>query len=374
MTYTKKESTKHLGGNEGDTKYVVLVTGGSGLIGSRLIEHLNDRYQMIGLDKMGNPYSPATAEYIGFDITDKKSIVMALDRVRYAYGSRIASVVHLAAYYDFSGKPSPMYEEVTVKGTEKLLHALQDFEVEQFIFSSTNLIYKPTSPGQKINEDCPLTANWDYPESKVDTEEIIHKKRGSIPAVILRLAGVYNEEGNSIPLTHQIQRIYEKDFTSYFFSGDTSHGNVFLHLDDLMTAIAKTIEKRKELPPDIAINIGEPVTPSYEELQERMGLLIHGEEWETIEIPKPIAKAGAWVQDLFGDPFIKPWMIDRADDHYELDISRAGKLLDWKPKHQLMDSLVAMIDNLKTDPLAWYKRNELDTSAIPAQDKTQYHA
>lgn len=375
MTNTENEGAGYVAEHrETGKKEVVLVTGGSGLIGSRLIERLQDEYQVIGLDRSGNPYPPEKAEYIGFDITDEKSITMALNRIRYAYGRKIASVVHLAAYYDFSGKPSPLYDEVTVKGTEKLLLALQDFEVGQFVFSSTNLIYKPVKPGQKINEDCPLEPNWDYPESKVDTEEIIHQKRGAIPAVILRLAGVYDEQGNSIPITHQIQRIYEKTLTSYFYSGDVSHGNVFLHLDDLMTALVKTIEKRNELPDDIAINIAEPVTPSYEELQDRIGLLIHGKEWETFEIPKPLAKAGAWAQDLVSDPFIRPWMIDRADDHYELDISRAKRLLGWEPQHNLMDTLPAMIESLKADPLAWYRKNKLNDSGIPEKNKVEHHA
>ncbi len=48
-----------------------------------------------------------------------------------------------------------------------------------------------------------------------------------------------------------------------------------------------------------------------------------------------------------------------ADDHYELDISRARKLLDWEPKHSLRDALPAIIKELKADPLSWYKRNKL---------------
>src|SRR5262245_16560705 len=32
---------------------------------------------------------------------------------------------------------------------------------------------------------------------------------------------------------------------------------------------------------------------------------------------------------LVEEPFIKPWMIDLADDHYELEISRDRALLDW---------------------------------------------
>jgi nucleoside-diphosphate-sugar epimerase len=346
-------------GSRNDEKPVILVTGSSGLIGTRIIKRLAPAYRIVGLDKAGSPYPPREAECVNIDITDLDSIKSALERVRYGYGDKIASVIHLAAYYDFSGKPSPLYEEVTVKGTEKFIKLLQDFQVEQFIFSSTNLIYKPTEPGKKIDENAPLAPNWDYPESKVDTEEMIKDKRGKVPAVLLRLAGVYDEWGHSIPISHHIQRIYEKQFTSHFYSGDVSHGNVFLHMDDLLSAIEKTIEKRGSLPGEIAINIGEPVTPSYQQLQNKIGLLIHGEKWETYEVPAPLAKAGAWTMDLFGDPFIKPWMIDRADDHYELDISRAKELLGWEPKHNLIETLPEIAKNLKADPEKWYKENKL---------------
>ncbi|AKD05926.1 nucleoside-diphosphate sugar epimerase [Pontibacter korlensis] len=350
---------------------IVLVTGSSGLIGSHLTAQLQDKYQVIGLDKVGDPTPSPKVENINFDITSEESIAKALERVKNAYGDRIASVIHLAAYYDFSGAPSPLYEEVTVKGTQKFLKALQKYKVDQFVFSSTNLIYKPTEPGQKIAEDCPLQPNWDYPESKVDTEEIIREERKGIPAVILRLAGVYDEQGDSIPIVHQIQRIYEKDFTSHLFSGDTSHGNVFLHLEDLIDALLKTVEKRNELPEEIYINIGEPETPSYLAIQDTIGLQLYGEEWTTLEIPKPVAKAGAWIRNQVGDPFIKPWMIDRSDEHYELDISRARDLLGWQPQHKILDTIPAMIQNLKADPVAWYKKNKLDPSSIEGKKQEQ---
>lgn len=341
-------------------KEVILITGGSGLIGTRLIQRLIGRYRVVGLDKVGNPFPVKESEGIGFDITSEDSIRAAMERVRYAYGNKIASVVHLAAYYDFSGEPSPLYEEVTVKGTEKFLRVLQDFEVTQFVFSSTNLIYKPSKPGVKINEECPIAPNWEYPESKEDTEDLIRRKKGAMRAVLLRLAGVYDDQGHSIPISHQIQRIYEKEFISHFFSGDMTHGNVFLHMEDLLDALEQTVEKRHELADNIAINIGEPETPSYEELQKAIGQLLYGHDWETYEVPKPLARVGSYGMNLFGDPFIKPWMIDRADDHYELDISRAKKLLDWEPRHSLVGTLPKIIQSLKSDPQAWYGMNKLE--------------
>lgn len=351
-------------GVQNPEKEIVIVTGSSGLVGTAVIKKLAGQYRLVGFDRAGPPYPPIEAECVNVDLTDKKSIETAMKRFEYAYGKKIASVIHLAAYYDFSGKPSPLYEEVTERGTQKLLEVLKDFEVQQFVFSSTNLIYKPTQPGRKINEDCPVEANWDYPESKINTEKIIHESRGKIPAVLLRIAGVYNDEGHSIPITHQIQRIYERQFTSHFYSGDISHGNVFVHLEDLVDAIEKVVEKRAALPSEIAINIAEPITPTYQELQEAIGQLVHGEYWKTYEMPPALAKAGAYMMDLFGDPFIKPWMIDRADDHYELDITRARTLLGWEPRHNLMATLPKMIAHLKANPEKWYEENSLKGSSV----------
>src|SRR5690606_25879108 len=123
-----------------NNKEIILITGSSGLIGSEIIRRLAKNYTVVGLDKKGNPYPPKEAENVCFDITSKESIRTAMERIKHVHGSRIASVIHLAAYYDFSGKASNLYDEVTVKGTEKFIDVLQDFEVEQFIFSSTNLI------------------------------------------------------------------------------------------------------------------------------------------------------------------------------------------------------------------------------------------
>src|SRR5687768_10756586 len=194
-------------GSRNSGKEVVIVTGGSGLIGSAIINRLAEKYRMIGFDKGTDSLPPIVCEMIYMDITSENSIADAMKRVRYGYGKKIASVIHLAAYYDFAGKPSPLYDKVTVQGTRKLLQALQEFELEQFVFSSSLLVYKPSRPGQKIDEEWPLEPKWDYPASKVKSEKIIHAERKDIPAVILRIAGVYNDQGSSIPIANHIQRI-----------------------------------------------------------------------------------------------------------------------------------------------------------------------
>ena len=85
------------------------------------------------------------------DLTQDESLHRGLKAIRELHGNHLASVIHLAAYYDFSGAPSPLYDEITVRGTERLLGMLQDFEVEQFIFSSTHLVHAASPPGKRIN-------------------------------------------------------------------------------------------------------------------------------------------------------------------------------------------------------------------------------
>ena len=343
-----------------DKPEVVIVTGSSGLIGSALIQKLAKKYLVVGFDQAGYPFPPVEAECVCVDLTSDDRMDFAFERIRYAYGNKIASVVHLAAYYDFLGKPSDLYDKVTVKGTERLLKCLQEFEVEQFIFSSSMLVYKPSAPGGLITEESPLEPKWDYPKSKVTTEKVMREKRNNIPVVMMRIAGVYSEDGNSIPITNQLQRIYEKQITARLYPANTTHGSTYVHRDDVIDAIALAVDKRKDLQAEVVINIGDDETLTYQELQDSISTAIHGKTSPIIHIPKWFAKIGAFMQNIFCKAFIKPWMIDLADDHFEMDSSKAKKLLGWKPKHGLRDTLPKMVENLKANPKKFYKVNKLN--------------
>lgn len=355
-------------------KPTIIVTGSSGLLGEAIVRRLSPQYEVVGLD-VASPPADSPVDFVKFDITKDDSVEKAMEYVNAAYGREIASVVHLAAYYDFAGEPSPLYEKITVEGTRRLLSTLKKYDVERFIFSSTVLVHEPTEPGDPISEDDPLNPKWDYPQSKVETESLIRDEHGEIPILILRIAGIYDDEGHSIPIANQIKRIYEKDLTGRVYPGDLTHGQAYLHKEDLVDAIESAVERRNELADEETLLLGEEKVCSYGEMQEILGKLIHGEGWETVEIPEPLAKVGAWVQDrapVGDEPFIKPWMIDLADDHYELDLSRAKEVLDWAPQRHLAAALPKIVESLKRDPLRWYEENDLDPPA--SLEKEASHA
>lgn len=305
----------------------VLITGSSGFLGQAIAHRLRDRYRVIGLDLSPPKGESETEETIKLDITSDESVREAIETAGKRSGGRLASVIHLAAYYDTTGKDNPKYGAVNVEGTRRLLEALQGLPTEQFIYASTLLVQAPSpAKGARINEDDPLDPAWAYPKSKAETEAVIAKHRGAIRTATLRLAGVYDEDCRAAFIAQQIARIFERLPTAYLFSGDLDAGQPYLHKDDLVEAFARAVGHRNELPDDCVFLIGEEETLSYGDLQKRIGRLIHGEDWRTLALPKSLAKPGAWMQtEVLDESEIKPWMIENSDDHYEIDISRARK-------------------------------------------------
>lgn len=357
-------------------KPIVLITGCSGKIGTILTNALKKNYQVIGFDR-----EIEKEDDIAFDLTSESSVKKAFAKFKLSFGTKIATVIHLAAYFDFTGEDSPLYEKVNVKGTKYLLEALQNFEVERFVYMSTMLVHAPGKPGEKISEDTPLGPKWVYPESKVEAEKVIEKYHGKVPYLILRLAGLYDDSTCVPTLAHQIKRVYERSFKSSLYAGDIEAGQSFIHQDDLVSLVKKAIQYRNDLPKEEIILAGESEVVNYQDLQQQITDLMHDEQAELINLPKPIAKAGAWLEEqaepLIPDdfnqgqkPFIKPFMIDLASDHYDLDISKAKEKLDWQPNHQIQESLPKIIKDLKSDPENWYENNQIP---VPDWIKAIHH-
>jgi nucleoside-diphosphate-sugar epimerase len=355
-----------------DVRPIVLITGATGNIGRSLAAALDRDYSIVGLD-----LSPEGVDFPVFaaDFSNAAAVELALTRFRERFGTRIASVIHLVAFFDFTGEDNPLYRLVNVEGTRSLLQALQSFEIEQFVYASTMLVHSPCRPGEHIDETQPIKPGWAYPKSKAEAETVIRAEHGHIPCVLLRLAGIYDEVRLIPTLARQIARIYERDPQSYLYAGSVLVGQSMLHKVDMADAFHRAIDRRGTLPREAAMLVGERDPIGYDALQDEIGYLIHGvEDWPTLRLPSHVAAAGAWglaklepvipdAIDKGEEPFVRPYMTMMANDHYALDTTRAHELLGWEPQHRLKDDLPAIIANLKRDPIGWYTRHKITPPA-----------
>ena len=347
---------------------VVLITGAAGAIGSELARALGRAYTVVGLDLK---CEGAAIDCREVDLSNEASVENALAALTQDHGSSFAAVIHLAAYFDFTGEDHPLYDAVNVEGTRNLIRALRPYAVERFIYSGTMLVHAPTRPGKRIDEDAPIAPGWAYPESKARAEAVIREERGTMPVLLLHLAGLYQDDKVVPTLAHQIARIFERDLKAHLYAGDPDAGQSFIHLDDMLDAFRRAVDRRADLPEDLVLLVGEPEALGYADLQDRIGRLIHGEDgWTTLSVPEPLAKAGAYLEEkaepLVPDaidhgekPFIRPFMIDLASDHYALDITRARRFLGWEPRHDIRAGLKRIVAALKADPVGWYGKNGL---------------
>jgi nucleoside-diphosphate-sugar epimerase len=88
------------------TKPLVVITGAAGHVGTALIAALSDKYRIVGLDVEGKT---ADCEMLAVDLSSDSSVEAALRDLADRYGKSVASVIHLAAYFDFTGEDNPLY-------------------------------------------------------------------------------------------------------------------------------------------------------------------------------------------------------------------------------------------------------------------------
>ena len=105
-----------------NTRPIVFITGAAGNLGRSLGQALGHDYRIAGLDLSAKG---AAFEVFEADFTSSASLELALRKFKETYGARIASVIHLVAFFDFTGEDNPLYQSVNVDGTRLLLQALQ---------------------------------------------------------------------------------------------------------------------------------------------------------------------------------------------------------------------------------------------------------
>lgn len=306
----------------------VLVTGGSGFIGSHVVEKLVDRGIRVRI------YDLVYPEFLENLPENKRKLVehyqgslLEEDRIRLA-SSTVDAIFHLAAVADINDVvKEPRYaEDINVRGTFNVLEVARiNSDIKRTIFASTVWIYQDTPQGDGLlKEDTPVSLpSHFYTATKFAGEAncMAYSKLFNVPVTILRFGVPYGPRARDTVVSAIFvdKALRGEPIT---IAGEGNQYRKFVYVEDLAKGCVLAL---KEVARNKIYNLEGEEKISIKQIAETVDEILSGVKIVYIE--------------------------GRKDDFSGKDISnqRAKDELGWSPTTSFKEGMKRYIE--------WYKKN-----------------
>ncbi|MDG2060227.1 MAG: SDR family oxidoreductase [SAR86 cluster bacterium] len=296
-----------------------LVTGGAGFIGSHLVDKLLERGdEVIVIDNFSTG-RPENLKHVARQIDLVEADISLTEKWKKKFKD-VTNVFHLAALADIVPSienPNDYYKS-NVNGTFNVMEACKENSIKKIVYSASSSCYgiPEITPTPEISD---ISPQYPYALTKYLGEQIVmhwsHVYK--VPAISLRFFNVYGPRSRTSGTYGAVfgvflaQKLNDKPFTVV---GDGTQTRDFTYVSDVVNAIISA--SISEVSGDI-INIGSDNTYSVNRLVELLG-------GNVVYIPKrPGEPECTWA-----------------------DISKAKKLLDWRPEISLEKGVIRLLENI----------------------------
>ncbi|KEY18112.1 GDP-mannose 4,6-dehydratase [Kaistella antarctica] len=337
-----------------------LVTGGSGFIGSHLVEHLlKNGHSVINIDNFDDFYDHKikiknTLESVGktlefsfhskeLDIqklifeTSSKNYQLYYQDIRDKEGlekifqkHKIDLVIHLAALAGVS--PSierPLeYEEVNIKGTMNLWELCKEFEIVKFINASSSSVYGNNEKIPFSEDDSVEQPISPYAATKKCGEilgHVYHHLYG-IDMIHLRFFTVYGPRQRPDLAIHKFTKLISENKEIPIY-GDGSTARDYTFIDDIIEGIQKSI--------------------CYIETHHQVYEIINLGESEVINLNEMVAT----IENELEKKAVKKLLPRQAGDveKTNANIHKAKSLIGYQPRTHFQNGIKKFVE--------WFLRN-----------------
>lgn len=294
-----------------------VITGGSGYLGSCLIERLAEREEterIVNLDVRPPRVSRPKAEFLSGDVRDRQGIRDLLER------ERPDALVHLAFVLDPIHDEARMYD-IDVNGTHAVLWAAAEAGVEHVLVTSSATAYGAFADNPKpIAEDWPVRGHpgFPYARHKAEADRLCQLWAAEHPdrtMTIVRPSIVFGPSVNNF-----IVRAYERPFTLGIEGSDEEFQLV--HEDDVPTAICGLLDARASG----AFNLAGDGLMRWREAAELAGLRMRDVKQRTAQR----ILAAAWRLHAIEAP---PGFIDFVRYPWVVSNDKLKAETGWEPQH-----------------------------------------
>ena len=285
-----------------------MVTGGSGFIGSHVVDELvaAGASRIVVLDKavreenLRDALESGSVEIVEGDVTNPDSLPELL--------RGIDGMFHMAVLPLGPCNDQPRLGlDVNIVGSFNVFEAAKDGGVKKIVFSSASSVYGDTF--ETMDESHPLNARTFYGATKIAGEYLLrafHAHHG-VDYVVLRYMNVYGPRQDGGLVINVLRRIQAGEAPT--IQGDGNQSFDFVHVADVAKANLRAMESEVT---DDSFNIGGGNEATVREIVERLIEL-------TGSSVKPDVQAG-----------VKVPMMRRVGSS-----EKANSLLDWKPSFDL---------------------------------------
>ncbi len=212
----------------------VLITGGTGFIGSRLALDCARRGERVRVFAKCNTTAErsgeeelrqAGVEIMNGDVTDRQAVDAACKDMRILY--------HLAAAQHEANVGDDYFRRINVEGTRTVMDAAVAAGVDRVVHGSTIGVYGNADHGP-VHDRTPLFPDNIYGETKLEGEHLVRGYVDRLNVAIVRISETYG------PGDHRLLKLFKGIESKTFFmvgKGDNLHHPVYI--DDLIEGLRR---------------------------------------------------------------------------------------------------------------------------------------
>jgi dihydroflavonol-4-reductase len=322
----------------------VLITGGTGFIGSRLgLRCLAGGHSVMILGQVNTPAESSNRMFLEekgagirlASVTQKELLPETLKGIDVVY--------HLAAAQHEVNVPDQRFRDVNVQGTANLLEASVTAGVKRFVHGSTIGVYGAGMEG-RIDEDSPLRPDNIYGKTKLEGENVVLSFKDRIPVVIIRIPETYG------PGDRRLLKLFKAIRKGVFIMiGDGKNLHHLIYIDDLIDVFSLAAEDPGAIGNIFVVAGEEPVTTNEMAavIAAKMGTRI-----PEYRVPLSVLLFLASVMEKTFQPFgITPPIYRRRMDFFRKNFAfsqeKAKKILGFQPKIGFSEGISSTAD--------WYR-------------------
>jgi nucleoside-diphosphate-sugar epimerase len=210
----------------------LLITGGTGFIGSRLALHARSRGAAVKVTGAINT-SQEEARARKLAAAGVQVIIGQLQNSLFAANlvHGVQQIVHLAAAQHESHVPDSYFHDVNVGGTQTLLEASVHAGVQRFVYGSTIGVYGSAVTGC-LDESTPARPDNIYGRTKLEAEGVVRSFETHLATTIVRISETYG------PGDFRLLKLFKGvERGTFRVIGAGSNQRQLIHVDDLVQGL-----------------------------------------------------------------------------------------------------------------------------------------